>query len=152
MNIDERFWSKVNVGNFDECWEWQASRNNDNYGTFRVGTKIKSSHRVCWELSYGKIPDGQQVLHRCDNPPCCNPRHLFLGLHLDNMQDRNRKGRARNLYGEEHGKSKLTEQEVKEIRIEYANGNISMKNLGLKYNVAPRTIYMIVSRITWKHI
>lgn len=152
MNIEERFWSKVNVGDLNECWEWQAARNNDNYGTFHTKLKTISSHRFCWELTYGKIPDGLQVLHHCDNPPCCNPRHLFLGTHLDNMQDRNRKGRARNLYGEEHGNSKLTEQEVRQIRIDYSNGNISMKKLGLKYNVTPRTIYMIITRITWKHI
>lgn len=87
-----RFWNKVYKT--DSCWLWIGSRLPTGYGTFRVGKKVKRAHRVSWELHNGPIIDGSLlVCHTCDNPMCVNPDHLFLGTNLDNMRDRNAKGR-----------------------------------------------------------
>ncbi len=94
MNI-QRFWSKVEMIPFHSCWEWTGDMNKahgKNYGRFNM----KKAHRISYELTYGKIPDGLFVLHKCDNPPCVRPEHLFLGTHLDNMRDKVLKGRDHN--------------------------------------------------------
>ena len=87
----EKFWSKVNKGGADECWPWlKANR----YGQFYIGNGMaKPAHRVAYELTYGDIPAGLLVCHHCDNPPCCNPAHLFVGTVQDNMRDKISKGR-----------------------------------------------------------
>jgi hypothetical protein len=89
-----RFWSKVDKSG--ECWVWTAKALCENgYGRFYVGKKPLRAHRYSWELANGPITDGLFVCHRCDNPPCVNPAHLFLGTHQDNMQDMVAKGRSR---------------------------------------------------------
>jgi hypothetical protein len=88
----DRFWSKVAKGADDACWLWQAGRFKSGYGAFAMRPHTKRAHRVAWELVNGPIPDGLHVLHECDTPPCCNPAHLFLGTHADNMRDRQSKG------------------------------------------------------------
>jgi hypothetical protein len=87
-----RFWPRVAFG--DGCWEWQGSRVSNGYGHIN-GIGNGYAHRAAWELTYGPIPDGLQVLHRCDNPPCVRLDHLFIGTTLDNMRDRDAKGRGR---------------------------------------------------------
>jgi len=87
-SIYERFWDKVAVAADDEgCWEWTASTNKLGYGWFGAHRKTHLAHRVSWELNVGPIPEGSHVLHRCDNPPCIRPGHLFLGTDADNMAD-----------------------------------------------------------------
>ena len=96
--LDERFWAKVDRASSDACWPWLATHGRFGYGEFKVGGRSGRSvkaHRVAWELTHGPISDGLFVLHRCDNPPCCNPGHLFLGTHADNMRDMAQKGRQR---------------------------------------------------------
>lgn len=96
--LKKSFWKKVKVLSDNECWEWQRSLTKDGYGQFssRVrslfGISVRGS-RAAWQLTYGEIPVGMQVLHSCDNRKCCNPRHLFLGTHKDNMRDMKLKGR-----------------------------------------------------------
>lgn len=87
----ERLRRYVDASNPDACWEWTGYRNNRGYG------KIDRAyaHRTSYEVHVGPIPDGMEVMHSCDNPPCINPRHLSLGTHLDNMRDMARKGRSR---------------------------------------------------------
>lgn len=95
--IPDRFWPKVDVAG--RCWEWRGTRNNNGYGLFQIGLggskRCVAAHRMAWILTNGPIPDGLHVLHHCDNPPCCNPWHLFLGDHAANMADKKAKGRGR---------------------------------------------------------
>jgi hypothetical protein len=98
----KRFWSKVRRGGPNECWEWAGYKKawhmshgvNQGYGSMNFNGMAKLAHRVSWEISNNRpVPDGLKVLHRCDNPGCCNPAHLFLGTMQDNAIDRTQKGR-----------------------------------------------------------
>ncbi len=91
-----RFMEKINVPyDLFACWEWTAATDKDGYGYFRLDKKHDRGHRVMWKWKVGPIPQGLSVLHSCDNPPCVNPAHLFLGTQHDNMADRDKKGRSR---------------------------------------------------------
>jgi hypothetical protein len=89
----EMFWSRVDKS--DGCWIWNGKKVNKGYGYFYLDKKTHGAHRVSWTFTNGKIPKGLFVLHKCDNPPCVRPSHLFLGTHADNMADKARKGRVR---------------------------------------------------------
>lgn len=148
----ERFWPKVDVGEPNECWEWKASKRNG-YGQFRVRRMPSlrmGAHRFAWTVTHGKIPAGMCVLHKCDNPPCCNPSHLLLGNHADNMVDMVRKGRANRPCGMRNGSAKLTEEQVYRIRWLYATGNWTQESLGEIFDVNYRTIGLIVRRERWE--
>lgn len=118
---EARFWSKVHRQP-NGCWEWTASRLPRGYGRFSLGGKQVGAHRVSWELHHGAIPSGLAVLHRCDNPPCVRPDHLFLGTLVDNIRDMIRKGRDRKARGIGNGRAKLTDEEVAAIRSEVSGG------------------------------
>lgn len=85
--IIKSFWAKVNIRGPDDCWEWTGAVNGRDYGRFYVGDKTVYAHRLAWELTSSSIPKGKLVLHKCDNPTCCNPDHLYVGTHCDNMAD-----------------------------------------------------------------
>jgi hypothetical protein len=139
-----RFWSKVNKT--EGCWLWEACVNSWGYGQFKLNGKQKQAQRVSWMLNFGPIPEGMEVLHKCDNPPCVRPDHLFLGSQDDNMKDKNYKNRQ--AFGERQGSAKLTEDQIRLIRV----SNKSSITLGLEYNVSESTIVRIKSRKTWRHV
>lgn len=144
-----RFWTYV--AKADGCWLWTRGLRDHRYGNFYNGIKDVAAHRYSWVLHNGAIPDGFYVLHRCDNPPCVNPEHLFLGTHAENMQDMMAKGRGNKPCGELVGRAKLTEQAVGDIRGLYASGMTQLA-IAEVYGVSKAAVQFIVSRRTWKHI
>ena len=149
--VVERFWRKVSKGGPNDCGVWTAATNLDGYGRFFLGEDRKRSqaHRFSWRLANGPIPDGLSVCHHCDNPPCVNPAHLFLGTHAENMLDRDQKGRRPPPVGERNGRAKLLAAEVACVRVEHAAG-LSVAELALKYGVSKSTIGSITRGTTWK--
>jgi hypothetical protein len=146
----DRFMKRVKKGGRDECWPWTGSLNSG-YGQFRnQAGEIELAHRASWRMFVGPIPDGMHMLHRCDNPPCVNPAHLFLGSQNDNVQDMWAKKRANpgTSRGEKHGMAKLTAEIVKEIRKSSDMGTV----LALRYGVSHSTITDIRHRRIWNHI
>lgn len=136
----------------DECWEWTCGRDDDGYGEISVGgsSKHRRAHVVAWELANDRlVPAGYCVMHVCDNPPCVNPGHLLLGTNLDNLADRDRKGRQQR--GEQHARARLTEADVRNIRRAWKRGE-SLTALGVEYGTTPQNIYSIVHRKSWTHI
>lgn len=96
--VPDRFWGRVDVRADGECWEWQWGRHQKGYGLFRVpGGVTEKAHRLAWILAGAvDVPSRMSVLHTCDNPPCCNPAHLFIGTNVDNVRDRTAKHRHHN--------------------------------------------------------
>jgi len=149
QNTIQDFWNKVDIKGPDECWIWQGMKNKAGYGLMSYKGKQHTAHRLSAEFS-NKNPEGKFVCHNCDNTSCVNPSHLFLGTTQDNTQDRFIKDRSAK--GETVGTSKLTEQQVLDIRYRYSLGNISLRKLAKLYNLGENSIHPIIQRKTWKHI
>ncbi|MDI6868544.1 MAG: HNH endonuclease signature motif containing protein [Coprothermobacterota bacterium] len=146
MSPEERFFSKVNVGDPDSCWEWQGKTIKDGYGAFHFRGKRVIASRFAWTLFYGEIPPGMYVLHKCDNPACVNPRHLFLGTQKENMQDAVLKLRKS---GPHNGKTKLSWPQVDTIRLLLERG-WSTYRLAKLFEVDHKTIWQIREGKTWR--
>lgn len=133
----------------DECWGW-AGFTYKGYGRIsrapEHGGRAIGAHRLAYEIAYGPIPAGLTVLHRCDNPECTNPRHLFLGTNQDNNRDRDTKGRQAK--GERQGSAKLTEADVRAIRASAETFDV----LAARYSVSPATIAQAARGATWSHV
>lgn len=146
-----KFWERVDKRG--DCWLWTGAINNHGYGNVSHQGKYWKAHRLAWALTHGDIPPGMQVLHRCDNPPCVRPDHLWLGTHTDNMRDRAEKGRhsVGNRRGSRHPLAKLTETDVRTIR-DSLLGSMSHREIAERYGVTPNNIYRIATRKSWRHI
>lgn len=160
-----RFWSKVDQsGGSNSCWLWIAAKDGNGYGQFGIGRKLFKAHRVAWTFTNGSIENdgsyhGACVCHRCDNPSCVNPSHLFLGKQSENVQDMLNKGRHGSksrpemmARGSLHGHSKLTEHSVISIRMRYARGGVSFSQLGNIFGVSVSAISKVINRKLWTHI
>lgn len=171
----EEFWRKVNKNgplpdaakypNLTEpCWIWTKAKSNNGYGVTSFDWKQTPTHRAAWVLTNGQIPDGLCVLHKCDNPPCCNPSHLFLGTPADNAADMVAKKRQskgiehsdaitpRRLRGEESPTCILTEESVTEMRKLYLQDGLSSREIAKRFGIADSHVFRIVKGECWKHI
>lgn len=151
--LEDRFWEYVGRKTEGGCVLWAGGLNQTGYGVLysSVANKTVShyAHRVAYELMVGPIPEGLFILHRCDNPPCVNPVHLRAGTQLENIADRNMKGRQAKGYG--HGHSKLTDPEVLSIRARFAAGE-RVASIARDTRLDFSTVHGIVRRKSWKHV
>jgi hypothetical protein len=142
----QRFWENVTRTNYG-CLLWAGAKDKNGYGLIKVDGVMMRAHRFSWFLHTGKNPE-QFILHKCDNPPCVSPDHLFEGTPKDNTHDCMKKGRFLMPKGSKHGHSKLTEKQVLMIR----KDKRSNRELANEYKVHITTIRYIKSRHTWRHI
>ena len=145
---EERFWEYVDKKSWG-CWEWTGGIDRHGYGRFGAETaRSIGAHRYSYALHNGPFQKSLFVCHKCDNPKCVNPDHLFLGAHQDNMDDMKKKGRGRGLKGEQSPMAKLTEDDVIAIR----KDNDSYRKIAEKHGVSTSLIGHIKNRRQWRHV
>ena len=145
----ERFWAKMERHGPDDCWEWQAYCNKAGYGCVNLSPHGPFlANRVAYYLHYGRQPGNLHVLHTCDNPACCNPKHLWLGTTQDNNADRVRKGRSARQGGEANGEARLTEEEVRDILL----SSEPLAELANRYQVGLTAISNIQRGLNWTNV
>jgi len=156
-SLQRRLWAQIRGGDNSVCWEWFGkARANGGYGRLSAGRKIQvRAHIAVWVLTNGPIPEGLCVLHKCDNPSCCNPDHLFLGTKADNTHDMMSKGRmsAPPIHlGEAHPRATLTVELVKKIRAipKWKHGD--RKRLAAEWGISPKNISDVRYNKVWGHI
>lgn len=153
-NTPEKFWSRIKKLE-NGCWEWQGARDAKGYGQLRFvvitgegnGRGIRA-HVVAYILTNGPIPDGLWVLHKCDNPPCCNPAHLFLGTAKDNGSDCASKKRT--AWGERNGKTKFNAKRALNIIMAAAQG-VPQNRLARIFGVHESTVSLLVRKKRWEN-
>lgn len=155
--LQRLFASTDRSGGSDACWPWTGAINSSGYGVLEIGSRTDGSRRLArahvltYRLAYGAPPpDKPCILHTCDNPPCCNPRHLWTGTVADNQADMASKGRARGPRGEKQGNAKLCEADIRAIRA--AARTTSGADLARQYGVSRSTICLILKRRNWAHL
>lgn len=150
LSPENQFWAKVDKTS--SCWIWLGCKGKG-YGQVKIRGKRKRAHRLAWELTHGSIPDDLFLCHRCDNPACVNPSHLFLGTAADNAKDRDAKGRHRPpmTKGAQHGFAKLAEEQAMEIKIAALNGE-SHKCIAERYGISRPVVSSIKAGRIWKHL
>lgn len=154
MQVADKYRARFNrrVLKTDGCWLWTAGKSSAGYGRMSVNSNAIYVHRLSYEMHVGEIPDGLHVLHRCDNPACCNPAHLFLGTHAENMRDRDAKGRGRTCNGktggEAHPLARLSSVDVVNIRSDVRPHRV----IAQEYGISRRYVGEIKCRKSWAHI
>jgi hypothetical protein len=155
MNYLDKFWRKVNREGpihpklKTRCWLWLAGKFPSGYGSYYINGHDRGAHRVAWYLVYGKWP-AQFCLHKCDNPSCVRPSHLFNGTPKDNMRDKIMKGR--DTRGEKVCTAKLKIKDIRAIRAKYASRKYSQAQLAAMYKVVQPHISRIVRAASWRHV
>lgn len=154
--VEERFWDKVDTSG--DCWLWMGARQVSGHGVLGIrGSKLGRAHRVSYELCIGPIPPGMSVCHRCDNPPCVRPDHLFLGSQADNIADMKAKGRAGHANypgknrGSKHGMSRFTETQVADMKARMRAGE-PRKTIMSEYQIGDALLSMIATGKRWAHV
>ena len=153
-DLVEKFWARVDKSG--SCWLWLGAKRPDGYGEMFI-RKMKGksdrvrAHRFSFELAFGKIPDGLYICHKCDNPSCVRPDHLFAGTQKENIADMWRKGRqnAWDKKGERNGSAKLTTENAKTVRHLYFAERRTLSEIGKFFGVANQTIWSVVHQLTW---
>lgn len=141
--MDDGFWAKVGPADARGCRPWLGARRNG-YGVVKRDGKVRQAHRVAWELIHGApAPPTMEVMHTCDNQPCCAGAHLVLGTHAANMADRAAKGRGAN--------RRLGPDDVRTIRARHAAGT-PMRVLAAAYGVTETSVENVIARRTWRHV
>lgn len=160
--LAERFWDKVDKRGDDQCWAWTGATEKAGYGKLYAGRNERGSsmfhkaHRVSWELANGRsVPEGQSVLHSCDNPPCVNPRHLRVGTQQDNASDRTKRqrGKEHRQRGESNDNAKLTEAMVRQIIVELQRlPRRSQTSIAAQFGIKQPQVSRIMRRENWGHL
>ena len=150
--VEQRFWDKVEkLPGAKACWLWRATTAlPGGYGAFWDGQKMRRSHVFAWELENWPVPKGLHICHRCDNPPCVRPSHLFPGTDADNLRDAWAKDRM--IHGERCSWSKLSEADVRCIRRSWAWGIADANGLAVAYGVSEACVRKVVTRQTWRRV
>jgi HNH endonuclease len=148
LTLRERFLSYICPEPFSGCWLWMGAADNGGYGVLNINGTLERAHRLAYSLFVGPIGNYLFCCHKCDTPLCANPDHLFLGTAHENSLDMARKGRHLG----EISCHKLTNQQVAQIRTDYASGGCTYKSLGNQYGVDHTAIYKIIHRKRWRHI
>ena len=148
-----KFHRNYQINETSGCWEWIGStfQNRGGYGRFHIGRIGYRAHRVSWLVHHMVWPVGKLVCHKCDNPSCVNPNHLFLGTERDNILDMVRKGRKADVSGERHGMAKLSETQVREILKRVSNGEVQ-RRLAFEYGISPALVCCLVKGKKWRHL
>ncbi len=151
-NKPEDVWKRINKKSDEECWNWIGVISKTGYGHMRINYKHHLVHRIVYKEICGSIPEGMCVLHKCDNRSCCNPKHLYIGTYKDNSCDMINRGRKASQIGEKNNASKLTNEEINQIKFLFSTGKYFQKELGKMFGVTQSNISCIVRDVTWKFI
>lgn len=149
--LEQRFWAKVDRGARHECWPWKGAKNAKGYGVLRLPEDggLALAHRIALRLA-GRDPGALLARHKCDNPSCVNPAHLVAGTPADNSADMVSRGRS--LRGEQQPGAKLSEEAVREMRHLYAAGEVTIRELAERFDVAFGTAQAAVRGYRWSHV
>lgn len=149
--IAARLWARVAIDDADKCWEWQgyrAARGHGQIGAGRKGAGQRPVHQVAWEFFNGRaVADGMQVNHHCDNPPCCNPRHLYEGTQRENVDDMQSRGRM--AVGQMLPHAKLTRADVQEIRRIWETRSMKQREIAAQFGISQPHVSGVVNGKEW---
>lgn len=142
MDLEQKFWSRVNRGDNDECWEWTGSQTKG-YGNLTHKSQTLYAHRVAYRLEHGDVPDGAHVLHECHNKSCVNPAHLKLGNHTDNMRDARQQGKAHH---------QLDAETALAVKSDYAETSMTQQQVADKHDISQSLVSLVVNEKIWSDI
>lgn len=134
----------------DGCWEWTGAKDWDGYGRMRIGGRRSArAHRIAWAIANRSDPGSLFVCHRCDNPSCVRPGHLYLGTALQNNRDKIERGRTNWARGSRVGTSKLTDEQVEAVFALYKSGNVRQKDIARQFGVSQSAVQLVLSGKNW---